>query len=49
MRNFIQIEQWDSGQIYGEHFLGGNFTGRGGNLGGQFWVKNENLQNGVAK
>ena len=42
IQNFIQIEQWESGQIYGENFLGGKF--RVGILG-----KNENLQNGVAK
>ena len=42
-KNFIQIEQWESGQICGENFLWGNFTG------GEFWEKNENLQNEVAK
>ena len=37
-------------------FSGGEFNrgrgenlGWGGNLGGEFWEKNENLQNGVAK
>jgi len=29
IRNFIQIEQWESGQIYGENFTGrGKFGGR---------------------
>ena len=32
----------------GKIFWGGISQG-GGNLGGEFWEKNENLQNGVAK
>ena len=49
IRKFIQIGQWESGQIYGENFLGENFTGGGGKFRGEFWEQNENLQNGVAK
>ena len=30
-------------------FSEGEFHRGGGNLGGEFWEKNENLQNGVAK
>ena len=35
IRNFIHIEQLESGQIYGDNFLGGNFTG-----GGEIWEVN---------
>ena len=36
-RNFIKIEQWESGQIYGENVRGEE--GRGGNLEGEFRKK----------
>ena len=50
IRNFIQIEQWEIGQIYAENFLGGNFTRgggkfRGGILGKKMKIYKMGLQN----
>ena len=39
VRSFIQIGRWEIGQIYGEKFLGENFTGWGEIWGGNFEKK----------
>ena len=47
-RKFIQIGQWESGQIYGSNFWGKISQG-GGKFGGRISKKNENLQISIQK